>query len=155
MQKIVDGVLVDMTPEEIAAITPSLEDVKERRRGEVNALRDEKLLEDFTFGGIVYQADERSQERLDRARASALAAIVGGAQVGNLRWHGEDVDFFWIAKDNSQTVMDAQTALAFGNAMVAREGMLIAAGSAIKATIDAATTKEAVEAIDITTGWPA
>ncbi|MGV2975682.1 DUF4376 domain-containing protein [Roseibium alexandrii] len=155
MQKIVDGELVDMTADEIAAITPSLEDVKERRRGEVNALRDEKLLKDFIFGGVVYQADERSQERLDRARASALAAIVGGAEAGNYRWHGQSQDFFWIGKDNSLNKMDAKTTLAFGNAMVAREGMLIAAGSAIKATIDAATTKDAVEAIDITTGWPA
>jgi hypothetical protein len=131
-----------------------LEQYKEERRAEVNTLRDEKMISDFTYDSVVYQADDLSQARLDRARASALAAIVGGAQPGDYRWHGQAQDFFWIAKDNSLNVMDAQTTLAFGNAMVAREGMLIAAGTAIKSAIDACATVQEVAAIDITTGWP-
>jgi hypothetical protein len=138
-----------------AILARRLTEAKDSRRAEVNTLRDEKMISDFTYDSVVYQADDLSQARLDRARASALAAIVGGAQPGDYRWHGQAQDFFWIAKDNSLTTMDAQTTLAFGNAMVAREGMLIAAGTAIKSTIDACTTVEEVAAIDITTGWPA
>lgn len=154
LQKIVNGKLVDTPPDEIAASTPSLDQLKNRKKDAVNRIRDERLVSDFAFNGVVYQADERSQERLDRARASALAAIIGGAQVGNYRWHGEDVDFFWIAKDNSRIDMDAHTTLAFGNAVVAREGLLISAGDSLKKTIDAASDQNSLDAIDIEAGWP-
>ena len=154
-----DGVKVELTPEEIP--TPDLAALKARRRDEVNRFRDEKNLSDITFNGVVFQADQRSQDRLDRARTSALSAITAGAQQGDFRWHGQSVDFFWIAKDNTQVVMDAQTTVLFGNAMVAREGLLIATAAAIKNAIDQidagdpALTVAAVEAFDITQGWPA
>jgi len=103
-------------------------------RDDVNAERDRRNYLDFTFNGIVYQADQRSQDRLNRARTSALAALMAGAVAGNYRWHGEDTDFFWISKDNTKVYMDAQTVVAFGNSMVAREGLLIAAADALKNT---------------------
>lgn len=103
-------------------------------RDDVNAERDRRNYLDFTFQGVVYQADQRSQDRLNRARTSALAALMAGAASGDYRWHGEDTDFFWISKDNTKIHMDAQTVVAFGNSMVAREGLLIASADALKNT---------------------
>ena len=107
-------------------------------RQDVNAERDRRLEEDFTFNSVVFQADKTSQQRLEKARVSALAAKASGAQPGDYRWHGRAIDFFWIAKDNSHVNMDADTVIQFGNALAAREGLLIAAADTVKALEDTA-----------------
>ncbi len=125
----------------LAAQVPALPKPKQKpkpalTRADINAERDRRNYLDFTFNGVVYEADRVSQDRLNRARTSALAAVAGGAVVGDYRWHGVAEDFVWIAKDNSQHLMDAQTTLAFGNAMVAREGLLIVQAAALKAALE-------------------
>ncbi|MBG6172683.1 hypothetical protein IWQ55_000290 [Labrenzia sp. EL_208] len=102
-------------------------------RDDVNAERDRRLFLDFTYNGVAYDGDETSQSRIRDARISALSAILGGATPGDLRWHGQAVDFFWITKANAKTSMDAHTVVAFGNVIAARTGMLIAAADALKA----------------------
>ena len=115
---------------------PQVKPEPELTRADINVERDRRNFLDFTFNGVVYEADRISQDRLNRARTSALAAIANGAVVGDYRWHGVAEDFVWIAKDNSQHLMDAQTTLAFGNAMVAREGLLIVKAAALKAALE-------------------
>ena len=104
---------------------------------DVNAERDRRLSRGITFQNHVFQTDPDSRERIDRSRISAMAAIMGGVQTGDLRWHGLPVDFFWIAADDTRVPMDAQTMVALGNAMAAREGLLIVAGNDIKQRIAA------------------
>lgn len=81
----------------------------------VDAERDRRL-KTVPFNGVVYQFIDGHGSDLNIAGAStlALAAMIAGAQPGDLRWSDPSVDFTWIAADNSQVTMDAQTMLAFG-----------------------------------------
>lgn len=80
---------------------------------DVDAERDRRL-ELVTFAGKVYDFDADSRQNISGAFALALAAIGNGAQVGDYRWADPDEDFTWIANDNTATLMDAPTTLAFG-----------------------------------------
>lgn len=137
-----------------ARLDMRLSEVKARKKAEVNAFRDQKMFEDFTYNGAVYQADKKSQDRIEKARTSALTAIVAGAQENDLRWHQQPVDFYWITKANTRVLMDAQSMAAFGAAVAAREGLLIARGSDLKNQIDNAADYVALDAIDLNAGWP-
>lgn len=99
---------------------------------DVNRERDRRLGSNFTFGGKPFQRDVSAVKRITGAYSMALAAIVGGAQTGNYRWHGGSADFAWIAADNSLVAMDAQTVIAFGNACAAIEEDLVIKARAIK-----------------------
>jgi hypothetical protein len=100
---------------------------------QVNAERDRRMFSTFTFGGVAYDCDDASLSRITGAATLAGFAIGAGAPVGNLRWHGGSVDFAWIAADNSETPMDAQTSFAFGQAAAVNQSTHIFAGAAIKA----------------------
>jgi hypothetical protein len=121
----------------------------------INAERDRRIDAPFTFSGVAFQADPVSRERIDRARISALGAITGGAQPGNLRWHGEPVDFAWIAADDSRVSMDAQTVFMFGSRLAAREGLLVVHANDLKLLVAAAEDDAELDTIDIMAGWPA
>ena len=99
---------------------------------QVDAERDRRIEAGFEFGGKAYQSRVQDQKRIAGAGTLALAAIVAGAQVGNYRWHGGTSDFAWIAADNSLTLMDAQTVLAFGQTAAQHETMHVFAGKALK-----------------------
>lgn len=98
----------------------------------VDAERDRRIDGTMTFGGVVYQTRPQDRENVAGASIMALAAMMNGAQPGNLRWHGGDSDFVWIAEDNSMIPMDAQTLFAFGQAMAAHKHAHIFAARAIK-----------------------
>lgn len=99
---------------------------------DVSGERDRRLRLDFTFDGKSFQRDDVAIKRITGAYSMALAAIVGGVVAGDLRWHGGDSDFAWIASDNSLVTMDAQTVIAFGNACAAIEEDLVIKARAIK-----------------------
>jgi len=102
-------------------------------RAAVNAERDRRMTATFAFAGKRYDCDAQSLARITGAATLAGFAMGGGAEVGDLRWHGGNADFTWIAADNSLTTMDAQTCFAFGNAAATNESAHIFAGHAIKA----------------------
>lgn len=97
----------------------------------VDAERDRRIAV-FPFGGKDYDADQVSLRRIDTAKVNALAAIINGAQAGDYRWAHPTTDFAWIASDNTSTLMDAQTTLAFGIAASSWEGLHIVAARSIK-----------------------
>lgn len=99
---------------------------------DVAAERDRRLQADFTFQGVQFQRDPTSIARISGAGTLALGAIVKGAQPGDLRWPGGDEDFVWIASDNSEVPMDAQTCFAFGQAAAAVETRMIFAAKALR-----------------------
>ena len=92
----------------------------------------DRRLGTFTFANVIYDFDEVSRNRIDKARGSALAAIIAGAEANDLRWADANNDFGWIAADNTFTLMDAPTTLAFGNAAAAWEGLHIVAARNLK-----------------------
>lgn len=59
----------------------------------------------FSFGGKPYDLQGQSLANVSGAGTLALAAIINGAQPGNLRWADPDADFTWIANDNTMTPM--------------------------------------------------
>jgi len=82
---------------------------------DINAERDRRL-RSFVFGGKEFQFDGESQLNIAGAGTLALAAIINGAQPGNLRWADGSKDFAWLAADNTSVTMDAQTCFAFAQA---------------------------------------
>lgn len=99
----------------------------------VNAERDRRINQDFTFNGHTYQSDVGSRENINGAYALALSAKVAGAQAGDYTWHGGAGDFTWLASDNVSVLMDVDTVLAFGQAAAAHKRDLIMKAHAIKA----------------------
>lgn len=101
---------------------------------QVDAERDRRVGLGFEFQGKRYQSREAGdRENILGAMSSALAAIMVGAKVGDLRWADPLTDFVWIASDNQRIPMDAQTTLALGQAATARKSQLVMAGSTLKA----------------------
>ncbi|MCG6115110.1 MAG: DUF4376 domain-containing protein [Mesorhizobium sp.] len=98
----------------------------------VDAERDRRVAAGFMFAGKLYQGRPEDRENMAGASLAAFAAVVNGAEAGDLRWHGGDTDFAWIATDNSLTPMDAQTVFAFGQAAMAHKQAMIFAARALK-----------------------
>jgi hypothetical protein len=99
---------------------------------QVDRERDRRIDAGFVFAGVLYQSRPADRENIAGASTAALAAIVNGAQAGDLRWASPDVDFVWIAADNSLHTMDAQTMFEFGKAAMAHKQAHIFAARAIK-----------------------
>jgi hypothetical protein len=74
----------------------------------------------------------RAKTNISGAAQMAFMAIVSGAQPGNVRWSGGDVDFTWITQDNQIVTMDAHTVVAFGKTAAGHESAHILAARAIK-----------------------
>ena len=108
-----------------------------------------------TFESKSFQLDESSRQNLDSASLLAtLAQLNGGGKANDLRWANPNVDFGWIAIDNSILPMDAPTVVNFGKLSAAYYTSLIFTARAMKDSIMALTTVADVEAFDITKGWP-
>lgn len=99
---------------------------------DVNVERDRRINGGFDFSGVRYQSGADDRENITGAAVAALAAITAGALPGDLRWHGGESDFMWIAEDNSVHPMDAQTVFAFGQAAMAHKQAHIFTARTIK-----------------------
>lgn len=104
---------------------------QEQMKQKVNIERDKRLTL-FRFAGKDYNFDADSRQNISDAYALALAAVVNGAQPNDYRWADADEDFTWIAYDNTSTLMDAQTTLAFGQAAASWKADHIRTARAIK-----------------------
>jgi len=98
---------------------------------DVNSERDRRLAT-FSFAGKAYDFGGESTVNIVGAGTLALAAIINGAQPGNLRWANPDLDFRWICADNSTVTMDAQTCFAFAQAAAQWKSSHILTGRTIK-----------------------
>lgn len=130
-QKYENGVLRDMTQDEVNALATSRAAV---RAAGVNEERDRRIAAGFTFGGKMFDFDTNSKQRVTGAATLAKFAVAGGAQEDDLRWLNPNVDFSWIAQDNSLVTMDAQTCSAFGDAAAIHEQAHVLAARALKDT---------------------
>lgn len=98
----------------------------------VNAERDRRIKSGFVHRGTLFQNTPADQKRIADARATALAAIINGAEPGDKKWTGQAAAFAWIAADNSLVTMDAQETLAFGEAAARWESDHVFAARALK-----------------------
>lgn len=99
----------------------------------VNAERDRRLRQ-FSFSARQFDfCDGRGSDiNIAGAGTLALAAIIAGAQPNDLRWADPIADFTWVAADNTQTTMDAQTCLLFAQAAASWKARHIRAARVIK-----------------------
>lgn len=97
----------------------------------VNRERDRRMAT-FVFSGKLYDLQGQSLANVSGAGTLSLAAIINGAQPGELRWADPDQDFTWIANDNTIVPMDAQTTWAFAQTAAAWRKHCIYKARAIK-----------------------
>ncbi|WP_182422032.1 DUF4376 domain-containing protein [Aureimonas sp. ME7] len=82
---------------------------------DIDAERDRRIEAGFTFAGKAFQARPADRENiLGAASLAHMAMTLQNKKPGDLRWHGGEDDFVWIAADNSLVPMDAPTVMAFG-----------------------------------------
>lgn len=86
----------------------------------------------FMFQVNLYDRDSLSLQRIIGAGSLAGFAIIAGALVGNLRWHGGSSDFSWITAMNNIVTMDAHTMFAFSKAAAEVESFLVFRGRYLK-----------------------
>ena len=101
-------------------------------RVQVNAERDRRIAETFTFAGKPFQLDEGSKQRVTGAATLAGFAMGAGAGAGFMRWANPDTDFAWIDANDDLMPMDAPTCFAFGQAAANHESAHVFAASALK-----------------------
>jgi len=88
----------------------------EARKKLVDAERNRRIINSFTFAGKLFDCDPDSRSNINGAVTLASLALGAGSSSKNKRWNGQDVDFTWLAQDNTEMVMDPETVVAFGSA---------------------------------------
>jgi hypothetical protein len=106
--------------------------LRARAQDAIDAERDRRIDAGVVFNGTRFQTRPADRENVAGATQLATLAVMGGAQTGDLRWHGGGSDFAWIAEDNSIITMDAQTVIAFGQAVAAHKSAHIFAARSLK-----------------------
>lgn len=103
------------------------------RAEDINAECKKRIEAGFIFSGKIFQSAEKDQINIIGVHALAMSVIQnGGGNVGDYRWHGGSEDFSWIAADNTEVVMDAQTVVAFGAAAAEHKRAHIYAARSLK-----------------------
>jgi hypothetical protein len=115
-----------------APSTAYLARLRARTQDAIDAERDRRIDAGVTIDGTRFQTRPADRENVAGATQLATLAVMGGAQAGDLRWHGGGSDFAWIAEDNSTIPMDAQTVIAFGQAVAAMKSAHIFAARSLK-----------------------
>ena len=113
-----------------------LQEYKESKVKQVNALRDSKL-NTFTYNGVEFQTRPTDRENI---MGEAISLSLDNSS-----------DIEWIAADNSIVVFTPSEFIAFAKAVGDTKRDCIFKGREMKNAILAATTKEEVDAIT----WPA
>jgi hypothetical protein len=125
----------------IRTALPTFEQFKERKLEKLAELRWQKETSGTTFAGMPLATDAVSQTKY-------IGAVVG-AQMdpqGTMKWKTGNGQF--VTLDAAQIVNVAMAVRAHVQACFDREAEL-------KTAIEATTTKEELDAIDINAGWPA
>jgi hypothetical protein len=126
--------------EDAPVIAPSIEKIKSDLRTKVNDKRNWYEVAGFPYMGKVFDSDPRSFYRITTANDAAF----------------KDPSFSieWTVADNTKLAMNAQEMLGVMPALAGYGQLIFNNSVALKALIDSAETIEALEAIDIESGWP-
>lgn len=147
LHKIVNGVRVDLTPEEAAALeaqwaaaAPTLAQIRQRRLAELAQKRWEKEAGGITFNGMSVATDAVSQTKI-------IGAVVG-VQMDPLS------SIQWKMADGTFATLDAAAVTAMAMAVRAHVQACFDNEAVLKAEIEAAETAEEIAAVDLDAGWP-
>jgi hypothetical protein len=128
---------------------PTLADAKAAKVTAAGAQRATIVGAGFTWSGSRFQIDTESQTRIAAMGALALGSITDPA---GSPW---DSGFYWVAADNSHVPMDAAATYAFARAVALYVSGCILHLRTIKDGIASAADQAALDAIDVTAGYPA
>ena len=143
MTRLVNGITVELTPEEeaewFASQVVSIDELKSQRLSELAALRYEKETAGITLSGMAIETNRESQ-----------ALITGAWSFSQLNpavlidWKGT----------NGWVQIDAATISAIAGAVAAHVQSCFSTERVHAEAISALETSEEVAAYDLTTGWP-
>lgn len=119
---------------------PTLEQVKELKWVEIKKERDAREAGGFNYKGAIFDSDSKSVERITSAVLAAQAAKSAGSKL----------QVEWTVADNSRMTLTTDDLLAIPLAMAQFASALHATARELHDSIFAATTAEAVGAIE----WP-
>jgi hypothetical protein len=133
----------EATLEEIDAINnpaKPLEAVKAELRAKVNEKRNQIEIAGFPYMGKIFDSDPRSFYRITTANDAAM----------------KDPSFSieWTVADNTKLAMNAEQMLGVMPALAGFGQLIFNKSVELKEAIEAATTIEELQAIDINAGWP-
>lgn len=132
-----------MTDEQIDIDPTFLAAAKAGKKEEVSNLREGKF-DHFAWNGHRWNADDKSKTNVTGA------VVIAMMNSGNL-----PPDFTWRCYDNMNHEMTGTDMMTLGASMGTYGTQVYAASWVHKTNIDALTSITAVNAYDITTGWPA
>lgn len=118
--------------------------LKEIRKGEISALRDEKLNQGVVFDGSRYDSDDRAQLRITGTVVGMGLAV----QAGQAPEPAE-----WVKMDNSATTLTLPELIALGQMITAHVSACVHVAREHKAKLDEISLED-VMTYDITQGWP-
>lgn len=113
---------------------PSLNELKEAKRAEINAARDQAEQGGFEYMGKVFDSDQISAQRISMA-AQAMALAPEGTTIT------------WTCQDNTTIDLTAQELVGLVVALAEWSNTCHQKATALKAQIDAAKTAEELELI--------
>ena len=148
MKKLVNGELVDMTPEEAAAFeadrTPTLPQAKRAARLAIAARRAEAEHSGFLHAAVRYDSDA-----LSLARIAVIAERARTAQAASA-----PLVVTMVAADDSQSNMNAAALIALE--VSAGDHFVACSDNArvLRRAVNAAADLAAVTAVDLEVGWP-
>ncbi len=145
MKKNVNGVDIDMPPEEIAEVlalwaanAPTLSDLKSDKRAEINTACLAAIDGGFEHDGHTFDSDERSK--------SNIIGTATGVTTGVPLPEG----FTWRTHDNQDVPMDGPGVIALGASLLQHISAQYALSWDLKARIDAAESPQDLDQIS----WP-
>jgi len=111
----------------------TLQDIKDEQWSLIKQARSQAEYSGFTWDGSTFDSDEKSQNRI--TGAVTLAQINPAFAID------------WVLADNTTRTLGQNDMLQVGGALGTHVATQFAKGVGLRAQIDAATTKEAVEAV--------
>lgn len=115
-----------------------LETVKERKKAQINAIRDELEITGFNHNGVTFDSDQRSADRIQIATIAANASLITSTAFA----------VEWRAADNSEHQFDAAGMLALTQSFAGHGLALHEQAKQLKIAVDAAQTVADVVAIE-------
>jgi len=101
---------------------------------DVDAERDRRIALGFDWNGKHYQSRPEDIQNIDSMALAATSRIAQGQVDTGYRWFDPNVDFAWIAADNSLTLMNIEDMMNFAMVAAKWKSDNIRAGSEIKKT---------------------
>lgn len=115
-----------------------LENVKKKKKSEINAMRNKLESDGFLYLGRMFDSDERSAHRMQVAALSAQSSLNSGAEFS----------INWTAQDNSEVTLDAGGVFGMIEAFAIAGRSIFEQAKALKKQVDNCVVGEDVAKIE-------